>query len=171
MYQVIQVTVHTTKRRWRVQNRRRHGIRQRPGVGLFAGPHFFIAYPSFFCVAASLLLYRCFQSPCWGLCPAAVCTASTCTCLGWATRFCGGGKKIIERLAAAYRPAMSIEQVSLFSPSSGGASFSRLPLITYGRRSSSKQVGPEGLSCSSGTFRLLAVLRCGTGRNEVKACV
>ena len=82
-----------------------------------------------------------------------------------------GGEKIIEKLAAAYRPAMSIEQVSLFSPSSGGASFSRLPLITYGRRSSSNRWGPEGLSCSSGAFRLLAVLRCGTGRDEVKACV
>jgi hypothetical protein len=56
-----------------------------------------------------------------------------------------GGEKIIERLAAAYRPAMSIEQVSLFSPSSGGASFSRLPLITYGRRGGSKQVGAGGL--------------------------
>jgi hypothetical protein len=56
-----------------------------------------------------------------------------------------GGEKIIEKLAAAYRPAMSIEQVKLFSPSSGGASFSRLPLITYGRRSSSKQVRAGGL--------------------------
>jgi len=37
MYQVIQVTVHTTKRRWREQNRRRLRIRQRPGVGLFTG--------------------------------------------------------------------------------------------------------------------------------------
>jgi len=61
MDQVILVTVHTTKRRWRVQNMRRHGIRQRHGVGLFAGPHLFIAYPSFFWAAASLRLYRCFQ--------------------------------------------------------------------------------------------------------------
>jgi hypothetical protein len=69
MDQVIQVTVHTIKRRWRVQNRRRLRIRQRPGVGLFAGPHFFIAYPSFFCAAASLLLYRCFQVSMLGIVP------------------------------------------------------------------------------------------------------
>jgi len=37
MYQVIQLTVHTTKRRWRMQNRRRLCTRQRPGVSLFAG--------------------------------------------------------------------------------------------------------------------------------------
>jgi hypothetical protein len=144
MYQVIQVTVHTTKRRWRMQNSRLR-IRQRPGVGLFAGPHFFTAYPNIFCAATSLLLYRSFQSPCWGLCPAAVCTASTCTCLGWATRFWWRGREDHREATAAYRPAKSIEQVKLFSPSSGGASFSRLPLITYGRRSGSKQVGVGGL--------------------------
>jgi hypothetical protein len=145
MYQVIQVTVHTTKRRWRVKNRRRLRIRQRPGVGLFAGPHFFIACPSFFCAATSLLLYRIFQSPSWGFCPADVCTASTCTCLDWATRFWWRGREDHREAAAAYRPAKSIEQVKLFSPSSGGASLSCLPLITYGRRSGSKQVGAGGL--------------------------
>jgi len=34
MYQVILVTVHTTERRWRVQNRHRRRTRQRPGVDL-----------------------------------------------------------------------------------------------------------------------------------------
>ena len=145
MYQVIQVTVHTTKRRWRVQNGRRLRIRQRPGVGLFAGPHFFIAYPSLFCAAASLLLYR-VSNLHVGDCAQRLCVQLRHVRVSAGRRdFGGGGEKIIERLAAAYRPALSIEQVSLFSPSSGGASFSRLPLITYGRRGGSRQVGAGGL--------------------------
>jgi hypothetical protein len=145
MYQVIQVTVHTTKRRWRVQNRRRLRIRQRPGVGLFAGPT-----SSSLTQASSarprLYSYTGVSNLHVGDCAQRLCVQLRHVRVSAGRRdFGGGGEKIIERLAAAYRPALSVEQVSLFSPSSGGASFSRLPLITYGRRSGSKQVGAGGL--------------------------
>jgi len=93
MYQVIQVIVHTTKRRWIVQNRRRLRIRQRPGVSLFAGPPLLHRLPKHLLHGRVSTPIQSFQSPCWGLCPAAVCTASTCTCLGWATRFWWRGRE------------------------------------------------------------------------------